>query len=1220
MVEEPASAAEEEMVVMVAATAVAVADSSATSTLSDCSSSSSKLVDMTQLQAGGQEGAEVGGRQVEPPLEAMNLDPPANTPQGESGTSGGLIFQGTAQQLSTLSCSAFGRGSHRREAAWIPATGLSRDRRKRCLNRMTTGLLDTMQLCNPNFQYASQVPRRLLTDPSEGVGNDGLDNVDGVRRHSLIFLRAGFACVLTPAPRPQSQNLICRVNDVLKSPTTSYLVLELLGQGTFGQVFRCLDEATKEMVAVKVIKNKPAYRNQSLVEVQVARMLNEQFDPADKKHIVRLLDTFPALNHLCMVFEMLSINLYEVLKQNQFRGLQLPMIRHILKQIIDALTVLEQANIIHCDLKPENILLASSDGSGDNLSRIKVIDFGSACFEGRTIYTYIQSRFYRSPEVLLGLPYDGAIDMWSLGCICLELFLGLPIFPGASDHNQMQRIVDMTGYPPEFMLEHGRFATKFFNRIPTGQSSSTPGMRPFRWVLKTPEEFAADTGTSVPASKTYFKHSRIPDIVRTYPMPFRRRSSPAAAQQEMESRRLFTHFCLGLLQPNPWKRWTPRQALTHPFVTGQPAPANLETFTLSDDRETLDRRYMQQQIMQEQTRAAAAAAVLSSALPSRLPYSQPVDVPVPLGMSAPVGNGFLIGGTPQPTHCYSQAGVMPPQPLAYSFTHRGLHHPVSDFAYALQRPGIRYEAYQSAAESSPQHVSAVSMQNASYVAAPAQAMAAAPPAVWARSVDQQTGQYFYSPQHRGSYVHPAQMMATATMTMQPLMPHFAHPQQQQSQHHRAQGRPRSLSHPVVPVAGGKGQPQGQQGKVGQGKGGKDEEKSRRRRPSLGKRDNSTDWDVFQMEGMTSSSTPQESLPLDSGKCSPGHEDSPAGMRGHKQLGNSAIQEENVDNFHKRSVNGTSKVERERGDGVQPEVIASSQADVGDLFRRVSFVEQPDSGPAMPHQHPSSSLLAQQLEQYQQTQGGADASRLGPGGPVLEADAGPDLDQEKGIGGAGMAGSTSSSKWTKPNSHRRRRRRSGASSVTGSAAGDGGRGYYFVGSPQHPYLGAAGYVMPPPDRSGTTALAMSVSPGHVVFSPGAGGAVPGADLLGVPGGQQWRGGWGVMPATQPTRLQWGLPPGPGLGQGQGTGMGPSQASPRSYHMQSSPRAQHMQSSPQHQSQHLQESPRRGSSVAPRNTATDPPGTFQANRSYVGNPTNSARRSHQKSKPSYNEYQG
>lgn len=80
--------------------------------------------------------------------------------------------------------------------------------------------------------------------------------------------------------------------------------------------------------------------------------------------------------------------------------------------------------IIHCDLKPENILLAQP-----NRSAIKVIDFGSSCFQDKRMYTYIQSRFYRAPEVILGLPYGPPIDMWSTGCILVELYTGTSVRP-----------------------------------------------------------------------------------------------------------------------------------------------------------------------------------------------------------------------------------------------------------------------------------------------------------------------------------------------------------------------------------------------------------------------------------------------------------------------------------------------------------------------------------------------------------------------------------------------------------------------------------------------------------------------------------------------------------------------------------------------------------------------------------------------------------------------
>eukprot|EP00291_Cryptomonas_curvata_P028318 CAMPEP_0172211138 /NCGR_PEP_ID=MMETSP1050-20130122/36231_1 /TAXON_ID=233186 /ORGANISM="Cryptomonas curvata, Strain CCAP979/52" /LENGTH=117 /DNA_ID=CAMNT_0012891547 /DNA_START=541 /DNA_END=891 /DNA_ORIENTATION=+ len=97
--------------------------------------------------------------------------------------------------------------------------------------------------------------------------------------------------------------------------------------------------------------------------------------------------------------------------------------------------------------------------------QIKVIDFGSACLEHQAVYTYIQSRFYRSPEVLLRLSYARGIDVWSLACIGAELFLGLPLWPGTCEFNQMCKMVESIGYPPADMLDRGKWTLKFFNRI-----------------------------------------------------------------------------------------------------------------------------------------------------------------------------------------------------------------------------------------------------------------------------------------------------------------------------------------------------------------------------------------------------------------------------------------------------------------------------------------------------------------------------------------------------------------------------------------------------------------------------------------------------------------------------------------------------------------------------------------------------------------------------------
>jgi dual specificity tyrosine-phosphorylation-regulated kinase 2/3/4 len=144
----------------------------------------------------------------------------------------------------------------------------------------------------------------------------------------------------------------------------------------------------------------------------------------------------------------MSINLYEQIKDNNFKGLSLRLIKKYAIQILQSLKFLRKNFVVHCDLKPENILLVEN-----GKEEIKVIDFGSSCFESEQLYTYIQSRFYRAPEIMLGIRYTSAIDVWSLGCILAELFTGFPLFPGESEPEQMALIMEVNGLPPVKLLK-----------------------------------------------------------------------------------------------------------------------------------------------------------------------------------------------------------------------------------------------------------------------------------------------------------------------------------------------------------------------------------------------------------------------------------------------------------------------------------------------------------------------------------------------------------------------------------------------------------------------------------------------------------------------------------------------------------------------------------------------------------------------------------------------
>jgi len=121
--------------------------------------------------------------------------------------------------------------------------------------------------------------------------------------------------------------------------------------------------------------------------------------------------------------------------------------------------------VIHCDLKPENILLRHPKRSA-----IKLIDFGSSCRDGQTVYSYIQSRFYRSPEVLLGCSYSCAIDMWSLGCILVEMHTGEPLFSGQDEADQIVKIYELLGVPPAHMIQAGTKGLKHFRKSDEGSA------------------------------------------------------------------------------------------------------------------------------------------------------------------------------------------------------------------------------------------------------------------------------------------------------------------------------------------------------------------------------------------------------------------------------------------------------------------------------------------------------------------------------------------------------------------------------------------------------------------------------------------------------------------------------------------------------------------------------------------------------------------------------
>jgi serine/threonine protein kinase len=269
-----------------------------------------------------------------------------------------------------------------------------------------------------------------------------------------------------------------------------YEVMNPLGKGSFGQVVRVLDYKTNGSgsTALKMVRNKKRFHHQALVEVKILEHIRER-DVESTSNVVHMQDYFYFRNHLCITFELLSINLYEFIKNNNFQGVSLGLIRRFAIQLLAALRFLRKQHIIHCDLKPENVLLKNPTKSG-----IKVIDFGSSCFEDERVYTYIQSRFYRCPEVILGIPYDVAIDMWSFGCILAELYTGYPLFPGENEVEQLACVMEVCGVPPSRILESATRIKMFFDSsgnprlVPNSRGKTRrPGNKDMQMVLRTSE-------------------------------------------------------------------------------------------------------------------------------------------------------------------------------------------------------------------------------------------------------------------------------------------------------------------------------------------------------------------------------------------------------------------------------------------------------------------------------------------------------------------------------------------------------------------------------------------------------------------------------------------------------------------------------------------------------------------------------------------------------------
>jgi serine/threonine protein kinase len=354
-----------------------------------------------------------------------------------------------------------------------------------------------------------------------------------------------------------------------------YLVESELGTAAFSTAYKCLDlnsegdsEDGHEEVCLKVIKNTKDFFDQSLDEIKILELLR-QTGKCQEKSLIEMKTFFYHREHLIIVTELLRQNLFEfgkfIIDNNEEPYFSIPRLSFMTRQMLVALEFVHKLGLVHSDIKPENILLSSY-----SRAQTKLIDFGSSCYLTDRQSSYIQSRSYRAPEVVLGLPYDGRIDIWSLGCVVAEMFTGEVTFQNDSIVSMLSRIEAICGHFPQHMIAQGRQGTRFFTKC---------GLLYEKVVSSQDETKEASAGGDSDGSDgdNASAESKYCDVFQPKATTLAARLGFASdllemydrgkrMSKELKRQALFVDFVRKLLTIDPETRPTAAQALEHPWM------------------------------------------------------------------------------------------------------------------------------------------------------------------------------------------------------------------------------------------------------------------------------------------------------------------------------------------------------------------------------------------------------------------------------------------------------------------------------------------------------------------------------------------------------------------------------------------------------------------------------------------------------------------------------
>lgn len=270
---------------------------------------------------------------------------------------------------------------------------------------------------------------------------------------------------------PKNYSNICKGSTLGKY----HRVERILGEGGFTFVTKCHNTKTNREVAVKVKKTNRNTLGEVMVEVNILKEL-QHLDP-DRWNIVRYNCYFLHENNICISFELLDQSLCAYIRDRYNEPLTVVEATPIVHQMATALSHLKSLGIVHADLKPDNIMVV--DRRQQPL-KVKLIDFSLAHKSGAKPGGIVQTICYSAPEVMLGLPFHGAIDMWGLGVTAAELVVGSQLYPGYNRYDMLSYIVQTQGQLPDDMLDRGANTEYYFDKMSNGSQ---------KWRLKPEEDF-----------------------------------------------------------------------------------------------------------------------------------------------------------------------------------------------------------------------------------------------------------------------------------------------------------------------------------------------------------------------------------------------------------------------------------------------------------------------------------------------------------------------------------------------------------------------------------------------------------------------------------------------------------------------------------------------------------------------------------------------------------